>query len=128
MEKNLLESVAHEIVQSGLEVHKELGPGLLESVYVCCLVSELKFRRLKVEQEKALPLYFKGVMLNKEFRIDLLVEDEIIIEVKAVETLLPVHIAQIISYLKLADKRLGFLFNFHTPVFKYGLRRFVNKY
>ena len=128
MEKQFLEKLARQVVESGYRVHKELGPGLLESVYLFCLTEELRIRKIFVQNEVFLPLHYKGILLNKDFRLDLLVENEIIIEVKAVESLLPVHQAQIISYLKLADKRLGFLINFNVPLLKDGIRRFVNNY
>ena len=91
-------------------------------------MEELTIRRIKAEQEVFLPLYYRGNKLNKDFRLDILVENEVIIEIKAVEILLPVHIAQIISYLKLSDKKLGFLINFNVLVFKEGIHRYVNKY
>ncbi len=105
-----------------------MGPGLLESIYEYCLIHELKFRGIHVRNQVNLPLFFKGINLKKDFRIDILVCDEIIIEVKAVEGLIPVHEAQIISYLKLADLKLGFLVNFNVPVLKDGFRRFVNNF
>jgi len=116
------------ILDACITVHKEMGPGLLESIYVWCLVYELEKRGLKIMTEVPIPLVYKGVELSKSFKIDILVENEIIIEVKAVEILLPVHEAQIISHLKLADKRLGFLVNFNVPVLIKGFRRFVNKF
>jgi len=128
MERKLLESTARQIVDSALQVHKGLGPGLLESVYQYCLVEELKIRKIRVIQEIFLPLHYRGKSLDKDFRIDILVENFIIIEVKSVEILIPVHSAQIISYLKLADKRLGFLINFNVPLIKDGIKRFVNNY
>ena len=105
-----------------------MGPGLLESVYEICLAKELYLRGIKTQRQVFLPLYYRGEVLNKDFRIDLLVEDEIIIEIKASEILLPVHHPQIISYLKLADKRLGFLINFNVPLLKNGFKRFVNNF
>ena len=128
MEKRAFEYYAKQIVDAGYRVHKELGPGLLETVYLFCFIEELKLRGIKAEQEVHLPLYYLGTKLNKDFRIDILVENEIIIEIKAVEKLLPVHIAQLISYLKLSDKRLGFLINFNVPVYKEGIHRYVNNY
>jgi len=116
------------ILDACITVHKEMGPGLLESIYVACLCYELTKRGLKVFTEVPLPLYYKGVKLLKEFRIDLLVENEIIIEAKSVEVILPVHEAQIISHLKLCDKRLGFLVNFNVPLLKNGFKRFVNNF
>jgi GxxExxY protein len=128
MEKERIEYYASQIVDSGYRVHKELGPGLLESVYLYCLMEELTRRGVKADQEVLLPLLYRGNKLNKDFRLDILVENEVIIEIKAVEILLPVHIAQIISYLKLSEKKLGFLINFNVPVFKEGIHCYVNKY
>lgn len=93
-----------------------------------CLLRELQLRNISVESQIGIPLQFKGFDLSKEYRIDILVEKEIIIELKSVDTILPVHQAQIISYLKLADKRMGFLINFNVPIIKNGFKRFVNNY
>ena len=116
------------ILDSSITVHKEMGPGLLESVYELCLRKELQLRGIKSEHQRILPLFYKGHEISKEFRIDLLVEEEIIVEIKAVETVLPVHKAQIISYLKLANKKLGFLINFNVSLLKDGFYRFVNNF
>ncbi len=105
-----------------------MGPGLLESVYQECLLKEFKLRNINAEQMIMIPLVYKGVELNKTYVIDILAESEIIIELKALETILPVHEAQLISYLKLANKRLGFLINFNVPLLKNGFRRFVNNF
>lgn len=123
-----LDQLAKTIVDSALTVHKELGPGLLESVYHHCLIEELSLRNVYASSHVTLPLVYKGAFLNKDFVVDVLVEEEIILELKSVETLLPVHEAQILSYLKLADRRLGFLINFHVPLLKQGIKRFVNKF
>ncbi len=128
MEKQRIEYYAKQTVDAGYRVHKELGPGLLESVYQYCFMEELKIRNLHASQEVFLPIKYRGNILNKEFRLDILLEEEIIIEIKAVEILLPVHCAQIISYLKLSDKALGFLINFNVPVFKDGIHRYVNNF
>jgi GxxExxY protein len=128
MEKQMIEFFVKQIVDAGYRVHKELGPGLLESVYLFCLVEELKIRGIKTEQEVFLQLFYRGNPINKDFRLDLLVENEIIIELKSVEILLPVHVAQVLSYLRLSNKRLGFLINFNVPVFKEGIKRYVNNY
>ena len=128
MEKQQYNQLSKQILDASIYVHKEIGPGLLESVYELCLAKELSIRGINCERQVFLPLYYRGEELNKDFRIDLLVEDEIIIEIKAVEILLPVHEAQIISYLKLADKRLGFLINFNVPLLKNGFKRFVNDF
>ncbi len=128
MTKEQFESIAKIIVNASYMVHKEMGPGLLESIYELCLIEELKRSYLKVESQVSIPLIYRNIELSKDFRIDILVENEIILELKSVDTILPVHKAQIISYLKLADKRLGFLINFNVPLIKEGINRFVNKY
>lgn len=121
-----LNKISNTILDSCITVHREMGPGLLESVYSICLAYELQQRGLAIRTEVSIPLIYKGIELSKEFRIDILVEEDIILELKAVEILLPVHDAQIISYLKLAEKRLGFLINFNVPLIKNGFKRFVN--
>ena len=109
-------------------MHKELGPGLLESVYEYCLIEELKSRNLTINSQMRLPIVYKGEKLNKEFIIDVLVEDLIIIELKAVEILLPVHEVQLLTYMKLADKKLGYLINFNVSLIKDGIKRKINGY
>ncbi len=128
MEHDRLENIAKEILNASFSVHKEMGPGLLESIYELCLIKELDLLGLEVKSQVSIPLFYKGCELSKDFRIDILVENEIILEIKAVETLLPVHEAQIISYLKLTNKQLGFLINFNVSLLKNGLKRFVNNY
>ena len=128
MKKSELDRIATEIVNAAFEVHNELGPGLLESVYQICLIKELKNKGLKVDSQVMVPVVYKGEILSKDFYVDILVEDEIVIELKAVEVLLPVHEAQLISYLKLADKRLGFLINFNVDLIKNGIKRRINGY
>jgi GxxExxY protein len=127
MDINKYEELAKQLFLASLEVHKIMGPGLLESVYEMCLLRELQLRNISVESQVAIPLQFKGFDLSKEYRIDILVEKEIIIEL-SIDTILPVHQAQIISYLKLADKRMGFLINFNVPIIKNGFKRYVNNY
>ena len=128
MERDELNRLSKQILEASLEVHKIMGPGLIESVYEACLMKELEIRGIKALNQVRIPLMFKGYELDKDYRIDVFVEKEIIIEIKAVETMLPVHEAQIISYLKLADKRLGFLVIFNVPLLKNGFRRFVNNF
>ncbi|MGE0018704.1 MAG: GxxExxY protein [Draconibacterium sp.] len=128
MNKDRFNQLSGEILDAAITVHKEMGPGLLESVYELCLFKELQLRNIFVENQVTVPLYYKGENLNKDFRIDILVEKEIIIELKAVDYILPVHEAQIISYLKLTDKKLGFLINFNVPLLKEGFKRLVNHY
>jgi len=129
MKSNIeLNKLATQVVDACFHVHKEMGPGLLENIYVTCLVKEFELRDLKVKREVFVPLYYKGIELAKDFRIDILVEDEIVLEIKSVEIMHPVFDAQIISYLKIADKKLGFLINFNVPLIKDGIKRFVNNF
>ena len=121
-------AISEMIIGAAIDVHKELGPGLLESVYEACLIEELNRRGLKVESQITFPLLYKGKKLDKEFRIDLLVEDDVIIELKAVNEILPVHEVQLVTYLKLTGKRLGLLINFNVPVLTKGVRRKVNHF
>jgi len=115
------------IIGSAIEVHKTLGPGLLESAYQECLLYELKNKNLQVKKEVALPVVYKEVKLDHGYRIDLLVEDRIVIELKTVECFTDVHFAQILTYLKLGGYDLGLLINFHTSLLKNGIKRFTNK-
>jgi len=128
MEKEQYDAISKIILDSSMTVHKEMGPGLLESVYQQCLAKEFNFRDISYQTEVNIPLKYKGFVLNKDYVIDILVENEIVLELKAVESILPVHEAQLISYLKLADKRLGFLINFNVPLLKNGFKRFVNNF
>lgn len=115
------------IVDSAFFVHRELGPGLLENTYEACLEEELKYRGLNVLSQFALPVHFRNVKLDIGYRIDLLVEDKIIIELKACERFLPVHEAQLLTYMKLYDRRLGYLFNFNSALIKDGMKRMVRR-
>jgi GxxExxY protein len=121
-----LNRMSYGVIGAAIDVHKAMGPGLLESVYQQCLVKELRCRGLQVETLIPVPLVYKGEPPGKEYVMDILVEDNILVELKAVELVLPVHKAQIISYLKLSEKPLGFLINFNVPNLKEGLERFVN--
>lgn len=121
-------SITGEILDSCIEVHKNLGPGLLESTYEICLMKEFELRGIKAECQVKLPIFYKDFVLDQNYRIDILVEDEFIIELKSVEAILPVHKAQLITYLKLADKRLGFLVNFNVPLMKNGFQRIIQGY
>lgn len=127
MKRKRLEEIGKQIVDAAYQVHKELGPGLLESAYERCMVVELLDRGLKIARQVKLPIKYKGKLVEEGYRLDLLVEDEIIIEIKTVRIVLPVHIAQLISYLKLSDKRLGYLINFKVDLIKNGIQRKVNK-
>lgn len=129
MDKERFEYIATQIFQAALEVHKTLGPGLLESVYEFALLKELQLRSIGANYQVKVPLVYKGHDTGKDFFLDMLVEDEIIIEVKSCEDgMRPVHQAQLLSYLKLSDKRLGFLINFNVALLKDGFKRMVNNY
>jgi GxxExxY protein len=117
-----------QIVDSCITVHKHMGPGLLESLYECCLIEELQSRGLNVQNRVEIPLVYKGKELKKTFVIDLLVNDEIILELKSVDTVHPVFEAQLLSYLKLANKKVGYLLNFNIPLMKNGIKRMKNGY
>jgi GxxExxY protein len=121
-----LEAIASTIVDAAILVHRELGPGLLESAYEVCLVHELTNRGLSVERQKPLPVRFRGVQVEAGYRLDLLVEGSVILELKAVDELTKIHHAQLLTYLKLSGLRLGFLINFNAVPLKNGIRRFVN--
>ncbi len=118
--------LTYQIIGAAMEVHRELGPGLLESIYQQCLVMELRNRGFQVETQVQVPLYYKGVDTGKYFQIDILLEDVIVIELKAVENLLPIHEAQLISYLKLSKKPVGLILNFNSVIMKDGIRRKIN--
>jgi len=128
MDNNELNLLSRKILDSCIMVHKIMGPGLLESIYESCLMKELEIRNIKAKNQVVIPLIYKGYELSKELRIDILVEDEIILELKSSEFLHPVFEAQIISYLKLANKKLGFLINFNIPLLKDGFKRYVNNF
>ncbi|MDD2279714.1 MAG: GxxExxY protein [Bacteroidales bacterium] len=114
------------IIGCAIEVHKQLGPGLLESAYQECLYYELVKAGLDVEKEKALPIVYKEIKLNHGYRIDLLVNKKVVIEIKTVEYFTDVHTAQVITYLKLGGYRLGLLLNFHVTTLKNGIKRIIN--
>lgn len=126
--KDEYESIGKTILDCAFEVHKELGPGLLESIYEECLCEEIRKKGLKVENQVYLPLIYKGRSLNKNFRIDVLVENVIIIEIKSAIDLYTVDEAQLVSYMKLAEKHLGYLINFNVPLLREGIKRKVNNY
>jgi GxxExxY protein len=123
MTRDRLEKVATQVVNAAFEVHRELVPGLLESAYEMALCHELKLAGLRFERQKDMPVTYKGIKLDLGYRLDVLVENEILVELKSVEELLPVHEAQLLSYLKHADKPLGFLINFNVPLIRDGIRR-----
>lgn len=126
MNEKTYNELTSQILSACIEVHRELGPGLLESVYEVCLLDELHRRGLRAEAQIKLPVSYKGQLLNKEFVIDILVEDLILLELKAIEILLPIHEVQLVTYLKLSGKKLGLLINFHVELLKNGVRRKIN--
>jgi GxxExxY protein len=119
------DALARLIVDAGLKVHKALGPGLLESAYEQCLAHELAVRGVPLRRQVPLPVTYEGLQLDAGYRLDLLVGDMIVVEVKAVEALSRLHEAQILTYLKLSGLRLGLLINFNVPLFREGVRRFA---
>jgi GxxExxY protein len=125
---NQIDRIAKEVVDAAFKVHSSLGPGLLESAYETCLAHELTKRGQRVERQKAQPVIYDGLEIEVGYRLDLLVEDLIIIELKSVEQLAPIHQAQLLTYLKLSSKQLGFLMNFNVPMIKDGIRRIANHF
>ena len=120
------EEIGKLFIDSSMKVHSALGPGLLESAYRACLAHELELRGLDVRQEKPLPVLYEGAEISVGYRIDLLLNQKVIVELKAVEKLLPIHTAQLLSYLKLSGCKLGFLINFNVLHLKDGIKRVVN--
>jgi len=119
-------AIAKEIVDAAFRIHTRMGPGLLESVYDTILAYELDRRGLRTVRQQPIPVIYDSVRVDTGFRADLIVEDKVIVEVKSVELLAAVHGKQLLTYLRLADKRLGLLINFHVPLIKDGIRRIVN--
>lgn len=123
-----IDEIAAEVVDAAFKVHQELGQGLLESAYEACLTHELTKRGLIVEKQKAQPVFYDGITIDVGYRMDLLVNDCVVIELKAVEQIIPIHLAQLMTYLKLSNKPLGFLINFNTTYFKSSIKRIANNY
>ena len=123
---NDLNSLSGIIVDSAIQVHSAIGPGLLESAYQTCLAYELRDRGLLVRTQVLLPIVYKAMTMDVAYRIDLLVEERIVVELKTVSKLLPIHEAQLLTYLKLSRRRLGLLLNFHVPLMREGIKRMVN--
>jgi len=121
-----IEQLSYQVVGAAIEVHKALGPGLLERIYQECLAYELKLSGHKVDLETQLPVRYKKIEFNSAYRLDLLVNEVLVIEVKAIEKVLPLHKAQLLSYLKLSELKLGLLINFNVPQLKYGIKRIIN--
>ncbi|MCF7809668.1 GxxExxY protein [bacterium] len=120
-----LNRIAREIVDAAFKVHKALGPGLLESAYEACMAHEMSLRNLKFRTQVALPVVYEGANLDAGFRLDMLVEEQLIVEMKAVEKVIPLHEAQLMTYLRLSSLRLGLLINFNTRLIKNGIKRIV---
>ena len=123
-----LNEITRQVIGAAINVHRELGPGLLESAYEACLVHELLQRGLRIERQKELPVEYRGVRVDCGYRIDLLVEGGVIVELKAVEKLDPIHEAQLLTYLKLSGCTVGLLMNFNVKVLLEGVHRLVNDY
>lgn len=123
-----IEEVAAIVVDAALQLHRDLGPGLLESVYEAVLAKMLEQRGLSVERQKSVPINFQGISLDEGFRLDLLVDGQLIVELKSVENIPPVHPKQLLTYLRLLNLPLGLLINFGAPLLKDGLQRVVNKH
>ncbi len=117
--------LTHEILDSAYKVHTALGPGLLESAYQACLVYELRKKDLMIETEKALPLVYEEVKLDCGYRLDILVENQVVVELKTVDAFTEVHTAQVLTYLKFSGKKVGLLLNFNVKSLKYGIKRFI---
>jgi len=125
-EREELNRITEAIIGSAIRVHKALGPGLLESAYEACTAYELVDKGLKIEQQKPLPLVYKQVRLDCGYRLDLFVEEKVIVEIKAVDQLLPIHKAQLLSYLKLSQCKMGLLINFNVKLLTDGIVRVIN--
>lgn len=120
-----INQITHEILDSAYKIHSKLGPGLLESAYQACLVYELRKKGLKVEVEKTLPLIYEEVKLECGYRIDLLVGNQVVVELKTVEAFTDVHVAQVLTYLKLSNNQVGLLISFYTKSLKDGIKRII---
>lgn len=123
-----LNKITETIIGVAINIHRTLGPGLLESAYEACMVYDLTQAGLKVKQQKPLPVVYRGVKLECGYRMDLMIENEVVVEIKSVEKLLPIHKAQLMSYLKLSDCKVGLLINFNIEVLKDGIQRVVNNF
>ena len=121
----IFDSLSNKVIGCAIEVHRELGPGLLESAYEQCLAAELSRLQIPFQIQVDLPINYKGMPLNCGYRIDLLINNQLIVELKSIEQLLKIHEAQILTYMKLAKVNLGLLMNFNVPILKRGIRRFV---
>jgi len=128
MNENEMNQITGNIIGAAMAVYTALGPGLLENAYEGCLVYELRKRNFKVDQQLVLPVYYDGLKIDVGYRLDILVEDVIIVEIKSIEKLAPIHEAQLLTYLRLSDKRLGLLINFNAIHLTDGIKRVANKF
>lgn len=122
-----LNELSSQVIGAAIDVHQALGPGLLESAYEMALCYELGLRGLSFERQKTVPLVYKGVAIEPGFRLDLMIENQLVVELKAIDKLAELHEVQVLTYLRLTDKRLGLLINFNVPLLAQGVRRIVNK-
>lgn len=129
MTKDSVDKLCYKVLGCAIEVHKQLGPGLLESVYEKCFLRELELNKIRYRAQVGLPVYYKGVSLDVNFRVDVLVEETLVVELKAADALLPVHTAQLLTYMKLLEKPKGIIVNFNCAnIFKEGQRTMINEY
>jgi GxxExxY protein len=128
MDTATLDRISFLIIQAAIEIHKALGPGLLESTYRICMIYELKRRNLKVISELRLPVRYKDLVMDSSYRLDLLVEEAVIVELKAIEKVLPIHRAQVLTYLRHTDRQLGLILNFNVERLVLGIERIVNNF
>lgn len=126
IEASEMNSISEKIIGAAIEVHKTMGAGLFESVYEECLCYEFNLRNISFEQQKVVPIIYKGKTFDHGFRADLIVEGKVIVELKSVSSVLPVHETQLLNYLKLSNLKLGLLINFNVPILKNGIKRIVN--
>lgn len=124
----MINDLTSTVIESAIKIHKALGPGLLESAYKECLAYELIKKGLFVEKEKAVPLIYEEVKLECGYRLDLMINNELILEIKSVDAVADIHIAQVLTYMKLMNRKYGLLINFNVPLLKDGLKRLINKY
>jgi len=119
------EDLTEKLIAAAIEVHRQLGPGLLESAYEECYCHELKLRDVSLERQKSLPLEYKGIKLDCGYRMDVVADKKAVVEIKCVEKILPIHEAQLLTYLKLSGLKVGLVLNFHSPFMKEGIKRLV---
>jgi len=124
----ILNQITSTIIETAIDIHRTLGPGLLESAYLTCLTRDLADARVRIDAQKAVPLIYKDLRIECAYRADLVVEESVVVEVKAIETLTPIHDQQLNTYLRLGDYRVGLLLNFNAPTMKAGIKRIVNRF